>query len=53
VCTRTRAQVADLKAWVTDNAQEDEEFLALSTNNKTKKADWVKFVAKKIAAAQS
>jgi hypothetical protein len=48
VCPNT--QIADLKAWVTDNSLEDDEFFKLSQASKTKKADWVKYVNAKLAA---
>lgn len=50
VLLRVCAQIADLKAWVTDNSLEDDEFFKLSQNSKTKKVDWVKYVNAKLAA---
>lgn len=44
-------QIADLKSWVTDNNQEDDEFFKLSQSSKTKKADWVSYVKKKLQKA--
>jgi hypothetical protein len=50
-CLPSLRQIAELKAWVTDNSQEDDAFFAMSQSSKTKKADWVKYVTAKIAAA--
>lgn len=50
-CCCVCVQIADLKAWVTDNSLEDDEFFKLSQSSKTKKADWVKYVNAKLAAA--
>jgi hypothetical protein len=36
---------------VTDNSLEDDEFFKMSQNSRTKKAEWVSYVKKKLAAA--
>jgi hypothetical protein len=43
-------QVAHLKAWVTDNQLQDEEFFKLCQHQKTRKADWVQYVKGKLAS---
>eukprot|EP00775_Hariotina_reticulata_P007025 gene7025-7239_t len=45
--------VAALKAWVTDNGLEDDEFFKLGQSSKTKKADWVTYANKKLEAARA
>lgn len=46
-------QVAALKAWVTDNGLEDDEYFKLGQSSKTKKADWVAYVNRKLEAARA
>jgi hypothetical protein len=44
-------QISELKAWVTDNYLEDDEFCAMSRARTTRKADWVAYVNRKLQAA--
>jgi hypothetical protein len=42
------SQIAELKAWVTDSNLEDDDFFKMSQASKTKKADWVAYVKRKL-----
>lgn len=44
-------QIPQLKSWVTDNGVEDDEFFKMSQSSRTKKAEWVSYVKKKLQQA--
>jgi hypothetical protein len=47
-CVFPYSQIAELKAWVTDSNVEDDDFFKMSQASKTKKADWVAYVKRKL-----
>jgi hypothetical protein len=44
-------QIAQLQAWVTNNRLDDDEFWAMTRARKTRKADYVAYVNRKLQAA--